>query len=1188
LKINRMPNLTPYQKEALNHKKHISLTANAGSGKTFVLARRFLSILLEENISLNNIVAITFTEKAASELYKKIADELENRSITAANNEDEYKLVKLRRELVSAKISTIHSFCTEILKEFPTEAEIDANFIPIDKRVSDELIVASIDEIISNSLRVENDFTKHMKNNIRLFGSSNSLKSILKKMIYERSSVSSLDNALYQKDVVQISKVFSEKFSQYFGEIFSERIDGVVASINAINKKVKSISNENVIAEKVLMILSGLDFENKLIESVKKTNELFSSQLTGKGEVRTTGYLTKKHREEFQNEIEIVEEFYKEFKTLNFTGEYRKAEFELAKFGKEILIIWEAVLKKYTQKKNQKGFLDFEDLLLYSEKIVKRDDVKIYLSERYQYFMIDEYQDTNETQYNIFIPILDYLKRGNLFIVGDEKQSIYMFRGADLRIFNKTKDIINSANNDEGLLQLPHSFRLSPKLTLFANRVFRELFSNPKLIFNEVSYSELICARQNSDEGEITFLIDDELEESESEYKLIVKKILDLVSTGKAEFKDIAILARKRKSFVELESELLNLEIPYRIYGGKGFYQQQEIYDVYNYLLFLINPNSDESLVALLRSPFFMVSDSELFEISKENGESFWNKLKNYSVGNLEIVTIIEQLNSDIQQSKSSEISVLIRNILTQSGYFAKSKSKRNGSQILANLDKLISTSIGFMNKGSVTIYDFVIYLKELIQKTEDESQANIGSDENVVKLMTIHASKGLEFAVVFLIDANSGGVKDQVKSKDISIDKELGILTKLPLENYFEEYSAAPIVGIHNYISEKKSIAEAKRLLYVAVTRAENYLYVSATAKRKTDESLSVKKDSFLHLFQMGLQMEEFDSALTIVENVTFMLEVEDEFLKSEELVTLSVPIINHLEMESNVDPAISESMNIEYDMQISSIEDLPKNEIISATKISVFNQCPLKYHLIYDLGYTSLYYNGKEESELFDITRENSEESNSIIPANIKGSIVHKILEEDVPSNKLDEYITEQLNTIQEKLTEEEIENTKKNIFEMVSSYYESDIYRMIKKQKVFYTEYEIYLKQNDFYLYGIIDKLIIDGDSAIIIDYKTDSLQKYSAKEKLENYKYQLLFYSFLVKKINPKIKNIKSMLLFIQDPSQDASIYITDELLQKFEVGMIEGIKSMRVEKYNKKKSHCKNCYFSDEKNNCVVE
>ena len=138
------------------------------------------------------------------------------------------------------------------------------------------------------------------------------------------------------------------------------------------------------------------------------------------------------------------------------------------------------------------------------------------------------------------------------------------------------------------------------------------------------------------------------------------------------------------------------------------------------------------------------------------------------------------------------------------------------------------------------------------------------------------------------------------------------------------------------------------------------------------------------------------------------------------------------------------------------------------------------------------------------------------------------------------------------------------------------------------MFYDEYEIYLKQNDFYLYGIIDKLIVDGDSATIIDYKTDSLQKYSAIEKLENYKYQLLFYSFLVNKMNPKIKNIRSMLLFIEDPNQEAIIDVTSEMLQKFEIGMLDGINSMRVEKYIKKKSHCKNCYFSDGKNNCVVE
>ncbi len=1183
-----MPNLTPYQKEALNHNHHISLTANAGSGKTFVLARRFLSILLEENISLNNIVAITFTEKAASELYNRIADEIESRIEDATNKDDEYKLIKLRRELVSAKISTIHSFCTEILKEFPTEADIDANFIPIDQRVSDELMLASIDEIISNSLRIEDDLTKYLKNNIRLFGSSNTLKKILKKMINQRSAVQSLDDLVYKKDVAQISTFFHNKFSQYFEEIFSEKITEVVLSIEAINKHVKLISNDNEIAEKVNTILSSLDFENDSLKSAIGLNELFSFLLTGTGKVRSVGYLTKKNREEFHQEIESVEEFHKEFKALNFADEYKKAELQLAKFGKDILIVWNAVLKRYTQKKTQKGFLDFEDLLLYSEKIVKRDDVKSYLSERYEYFMIDEYQDTNEIQFNIFIPILDYLKRGNLFIVGDEKQSIYMFRGADLRIFNKTKEIIKTTNNDEGLLQLPHSFRLSPKLTLFTNKVFRELFSSPNLLFNEVAYSELICARENSDEGEIAFLLSEGTEETDSENRLVVKKIIELVRTGKAEFKDVGILARKRKAFVDLESELLNCDIPYRIYGGKGFYQQQEIYDVYNYLLFLINRNSDESLVAILRSPFFMVSDSELYEIAKEVGESFWDKLLKYSKGKSEILSVIKQLTADIQKSKSFEISLLIRNTLTESGYFAKAKSKRNGNQILANLDKLISTSIGFMNKGSVTLYDFVIYLKEFIQKTEDESQATIGTDENVVKLMTIHASKGLEFPVVFLIDSNSMGMKDQVKSKSISIDKELGILTKLPLDNYFEEYTSAPIVGIYNFISEKKSIAEVKRLLYVAVTRAENYLYISATAKRKKDDSLSVSKDSFLQMFQRGLGIEDFGNTHAIVEKVTFMLEVNNEFLMSENLVSISVPVINYLEEDSNIGLVASESMKIEYDIDISTINDLPKNEIISATKISVFNQCPLKYHLIYDLGYTALYYDGKEKSESFDFSHENSEESNSNIPANIKGSIVHKILEEDVSSEKLAWRIDELLTTIPDKLDNKELETTKNNILELVLNYYESEIYKNLKGYKVFYDEYEIYIKQNDFYLYGIIDKLIIDGDRAIIIDYKTDSLQKYSATEKLENYKYQLLFYSFLVKKMNPKVTSIKSMLLFIEDPNQEALIDVSTEMLEQFEVGMIDGIKSMRVENYIKKKSHCKSCYFSDDKNNCVVK
>jgi ATP-dependent helicase/nuclease subunit A len=1177
-----MPNLTPYQKKALNHSKHISLTANAGSGKTFVLARRFLSILLEENISLNNIVAITFTEKAASELYKKIADELESRIVASAATEDERKLTKLRRELVSAKISTIHSFCTEILKEFPTEAGIDANFIPIDQRVSDELIVLAIEEIISSSLRNENELTKYIKSNIRLFGSLDTLKQIIKKMINQRGVVSSLRENIYNNDSKLIAENLNRIFIKYFNKLYSESIKNVIVAIRIINNKVIAISKENEFASQITISLEDLDFENSLFQSIKILNELFSNLLVKSGGVRAAKYLSKNNRDELINEIELVENFYSEFKSINYSENYKDAELALANFGNDILIIWEAVAKRYFEKKHAKGYLDFEDLLLFSELLVQRDDVKSYLAQRYEYFMIDEYQDTNEIQFNIFIPILDYLKRGNLFIVGDEKQSIYMFRGADLQIFNKTKEIIRERTDDASLLQLPHSFRLSAQLTLFTNSLFTQLFANPNILFNEVGYDELICARSNSSDGEIAFLISDGTEETESENELVVSKIIELVKNRDADFKDIAILSRKRKSFTALEAKLLERDIPYRIYGGKGFYQQQEIYDIYNYLLFLTNPNNDEALIAILRSPFFMISDSELYEISKTNGNSFWEKLNNSST---KYSNIIHELMLDIQKSKSAELSILIREILTTKGYFSKVVSKQNGNQILANLDKLISSAISFMNKGSVTLYDFVVYLKEFINKTEDESLATIGDDENIVKLMTIHASKGLEFPIVFLIDTNSKVINDQIKSKSISIDKEFGLLTKLPIDNYFEEYSSAPIVGVHNFIAQKKSIAEAKRLLYVAVTRAENYLFVSATAKRKADGSQTIQKDSFLQLFKDGLRFEDLSSPISLVENITFMKEVENEFIKTNKLITLSIPFITNINNDLNISLTTNQHNTTSYNLQIDTIDDIPENEIISATKISVFHQCPLKFQLIYDIGYTSLFYDGKEDEEAFDFTNENNDENTSHIPANIKGSIVHKILEEDVPINKLDERIVELLNP---ELKNSELVTSKNDIFKLISNYYNSTIYNEIKNYKRFYNEYEIYIKHKDFYLYGIIDKLIVENNKAIIIDYKTDSLKKYSAKEKLENYKYQLLFYAFLIHKMLPKIKEIKCLLLFVEEPSEEAVIKVTENMLDKFESEMLDGIASMRIEKYNKKKSHCKSCYFSDSKNNCVVK
>lgn len=1176
-----MPNLTPYQLDALNYDKHISLTANAGSGKTFVLARRFLAILLEKNITLNNVVAITFTEKAAAELYKKIADELETRINESGDKEIVKKLEKIRRQLVSAKISTIHSFCADLLKEFSPEAGIDANFTPIDNRLSDELITTTVEELISELMRTEAELFADLKVMIRLFGSRSIVSKQLKSLISRRSIVKNLYENLYSQDATIISEHFNEIFIQYFMKIFQDEPVSIISNIKRINSSILESAKNVHLAEEIENLL-GQKIPSDFFDKIIWLNQILKTILTS-GKIRTRGYLSKKLREDFIYEIETIEKFAEKFSDFNFDENYQTHEKQLAEFGVSILNLWKESLSRYEQKKRQLRYLDFEDLLLVAQDLLRRKDVIDYLADRFQYFMIDEYQDTNETQYNIFVPILDYLKRGNLFIVGDEKQSIYMFRGADLEIFNKTKNEIQAASDENSLLKLPHSFRLSPELTLFTNKLFSRLFDKPNMLFNEVEHSELICAKEDSGISEVEFLISEMEEENDSESELIAKKIIQISHSESIDYKDIAILSRKRKSFVEIGKIFVEYKIPYLIYGGKGFFQRQEIYDLFNYLSFLVNPNNDAALIGILRSPFFSISDAELFELSLEYEESYFDKLRISSKKNQKLSKIYTQLNKHIQFAKTMQISLLIRKILMDTGYWVVLSAKSNSGQFISNIEKLISTANNFSLKGLRTLFDFVNYLEDAINSTEDESQASLLSSDNAVKLMTIHASKGLEFPVVFLVDSNSQGMDDKVKAKDISVDKNFGILTKTPTNHdYFGKYQSAPIVCLYNYITQKKSMAELKRLLYVGVTRAQKFLYITAGIKRNKDGLIKPKKGSFLFLLKEGLKMDGFDETLIIDGTVNFMLEENEEFHNTAKRISISIPITNYIEkaQQQNENNEIVKPYNFQISTQI--IPDLTKHEIISATKVAVFNQCPFKYYLIYELGYSALHSN--LDNTTVDFSREDSDE----LSANIKGSIIHKILEEGTPINSLRVRVSELINSFNEKPNSEQSLETIDSIVGLVERYYSSEIFQKIARYREFRNEFEIYAKVNDYFIYGIIDKVIFDGDKALIFDYKTDSLSKSSPQEKLENYRAQLTFYALLISKLFENIKQIKCSLIFIENTKDIPSFSIDVKALKSIEQELDEIVNSIRYEKFKTNISHCKSCYFSDSKNKCVVK
>ncbi|MBK7105800.1 MAG: UvrD-helicase domain-containing protein [Ignavibacteriae bacterium] len=1162
-----MTKLTKYQKEALRIDKHISLTANAGSGKTTVLSKRFVEILLQENILLSNIVAITFTEKAASELYTKIAKELDER-ITNSNSIIKVRLETIRRNLVSAKISTIHSFCIDILKDFAPEAGIDANFLPIDARTSDELLEQSIDEIIIKNLK---DNNSEIKNLIRIFGNKSQLTQKIKQLFSKRKSTEKLVEKYYSKTVDNIAVWLNENFENKFKETFSILIDELILEIDEINSIAGKYKSTEIYIE-VNRLLNELKSENKLIEKFIIIKNIADVIIKQDGNVRQQKYLSSDLYNENEILLNKISNNFAELKKIEIDENADELNFDLAKFGKIIIDFYNEVSDKYKFKKLHKSFLDFEDLLINTYHLVQNKDVVNKLSQKFKYIMVDEYQDTNEIQYEIFMPILQYLSSGNLFVVGDDKQSIYMFREAEVKVFNDTKKHIETKEGKHGILQLPHSFRLAPNIALFTNVLFSRIFKNPNPAFNEVEYNELVCAYSKQNKGRIDFLISEQ-EDGISEAELVAKKILHLVNDNKNEisFSDITVLCRVRKNFIELEKEFVKYNLPFTIVGGKGFFQQQLVLDVYNYLSFLINTKNDLAFLSILRSPYFGITDTEIAEISFEKGAFYFEKFKNYINSKSKFKNIFTLLEHHIKLSSKTEISELIRIINNETAYWAYLSNKKNGKQDIANLEKLILQAINITEQGFNTLYDFTNYLKDAINNLEDEGHAELDETENSIKIMTIHQSKGLEFKVVILFKTNQKNFDETLKTKDIYIDKDFGILSKLPFrKNYFENFRQAPIIGLYNYFQNKKSIAELKRLLYVAITRSEEYLIVSMQTKKG-----SFSKDSFAEIIAETLNIDLNKSEKVISGNLTFMKLNNEVYETKVEKVDTIINLIKSIELENTQQIIEEKAIDESYEFLIEKIKSTEKNEIISASKISLFLQCPKKYQLTYEFGY----------GELIKLFRNNDEyefnqKEDENIPANILGKIVHSILNKETYKKDLIAEIENEIQLEDELILIDSDSKQKlvKEIVELFDQYYSSESYRKILNFKKFQNEIEIYKREQDYFLYGIIDKLIIENDKIIIIDFKTDKISNKNINEKLETYFNQLKFYSYILASKYSEIENYELILVFIREDNFTSSINLSKKEIQNFGKVISESVYKIRTKQFDEVTKGCEDMKF----------
>ena len=1194
--------LTPHQNNALDHKKHISLTANAGSGKTFVLSKRYLEIAVNENLPLRNIAAITFTDKAAGELYQKIAREIDSRLKAAKEKQLIKRLETIRSQLVSANISTIHSFCINILREHPVEAGIDANFTAIDEMFSDELIEISIEELFKKSL--ENSVeTNNLKYLIRHFSSKNNLSKELLSALKHRRNLMTLSGRIYCLPAEEISKHFFNTFLLTTAEILKDNFEEFKSSVAKINSNVLNLNKKNPIATEIEVLISKLEKERDTEKLILLLEDLRNKILIKSGAVAIKGYLTREDSYTLQTECSLVEKYLDKVKFFHIPQNHIEIEAELANFGLIFNDYFRKTLDIYTQKKKEAGYLDYEDILLLTHDILQIEDVKEALSEKFKYIMIDEYQDTNELQYNIFLPILKDFEKGNLFVVGDEKQSIYMFRDAELEIFSKTKNKIGVASGNESLLTLPDSFRMAPNLCVFINTLFQKLFYSPNKLFNEVEHEDVVCAREDNESGNIEILLAD-LETSDNndfgEANLVAERILNLIEDNKKKavvnWGDIAILCRKRKSFLELEKSFSKKKIPFAIIGGKGFYQRQSIYDIYNYFSFLLDQNDDTALIGILRSPFFSISDSEIFEISLIRNSSFWLKLKAYSEKQPNISRIVKILDENISLISKMEVLRILRKIVTETEYLVILSQKTNSTQELANYEKLLNLTIKFFEEDFRTLYDYVNFLKESIGKVEDESQAAIADELNSVKIMTIHQAKGLEFPIVFLYRCGDSSKKSSIKSKSIIIDKSFGILTKVPLGgDYFGQPHSAPIIGLSNYINERKNLAEVKRLFYVAVTRAKNQLFICSN----TEQALSAAEDTFIGMLRLGLNADFNLDMLILKSKLKLLSKTDDKYSNTEKDLVVSIPIVKKLH-EIPAAAAKVEELPQFKSYLLKRIDDKPIGEIFSATKFSVYNQCPLKYLLIYDLGFSTLMsehnnwvnkqnlnstnryfdFNSKEEKFLSTFNEEGLL-IKDVKTSQLKRTIIHRLLSEETEqsdlNNKVESYFTDKLNP--NDLNSIQIQELKQNIIQDITKYFESKNYQFIKKYRNYKNEAELYHQHKDYFLFGIIDKLILDENQIIIVDYKTDLILPEETNGRAKQYFEQLKFYAYLAGKLYGINPNIELRLVFVKHPNEIHTLKMVAKDLISIENDIELTVEKVRQKSLQKNLNHCKFCNFS---------
>ncbi|HET6862168.1 MAG TPA: UvrD-helicase domain-containing protein, partial [Pyrinomonadaceae bacterium] len=603
-------------------KSHVSVTAGPGSGKTTVLVERYLHILRQHKLSIDQIVAITFTNRAANEMRERLRSEL-NAILRSAEPNERRHWLSYKRTLDGAVITTIHGFCARLLKEFPIEARVDPQFLLLDEHRAAMLLDSVVEEVLSEFI------TKgHVEISRLTLGIG-------------RSRLAAALAQLYRE--VRGQGIPLEKLALKTGEVHAKEADlhlslkeleAAMAAFLAVRRTTeKSKANQAEVS-------SAWPRLREFLKSIPEHDTLADYCQTIDG-FRT---LRPGLRAPVVEQVKVLDELVWE-KELGGRIPQICLDLFAGTYALELVSVLTRIHERLNEEKYKLSALDFDDLETRTIQLLELPEVIARVSERYKFFLVDEFQDTNALQQTLLerLALSRRQKPANLFIVGDRKQSVYGFRGADVDVFREMTSILTAAGGEEIPLRL--NFRSQPPLIHFFNLLFARLFRVPDDSSREevknlgyVEHEDSEPKRETRDAGPLVELLvstnppAEEDQEADTDSRVldasqVARRINSLMqSTPSLKYSDFALLFRAMTNVQIYESTFRRANIPYQTVLGRGFYDREEISDLIQLLRFLDNKTDELALAAVLRSPLCGLSDNALLALrcapKTENGST--------------------------------------------------------------------------------------------------------------------------------------------------------------------------------------------------------------------------------------------------------------------------------------------------------------------------------------------------------------------------------------------------------------------------------------------------------------------------------------------------------------------------------------------------------------------------------------